>query len=103
MVLKRVGVWSLSRMLGILYGLMGLIVGGIFTVFSLIGAAFGMAAGQDDAVLGLLFGIGAIVIMPIFYGVMGLVVGALGAAFYNLAAKLVGGVEMEFEQGAGGG
>lgn len=102
MVLKRVGVWSAARMSGILYGLMGLIAGGIFTVVSLLGAAVGLAAGEDEAIFGLLFGVGAIVIMPIFYGVMGLIVGAISAAFYNLAAKVVGGVEMEFEQDVGG-
>jgi len=101
MVLTRVGVWSFSRMLGILYGLMGLIVGGILTVVSLLGVAFGMAAGEENAVFGLIFGVGAIVILPTFYGVLGLIVGALGAAFYNLAAKLVGGFELELEPGPG--
>lgn len=102
MVLTRVGVWSVSRMLGILYGLMGLIIGAIFTLVSLLGAAFSMAAGEENAVFGLLFGAGAIVILPIFYGVLGLIVGALGGVFYNLAAKLVGGFELELEPRAGG-
>ena len=97
MVLKRVGVWSLARMMGILYGFMGLIAGGIFTIVSLMGAAFGMAAGEGDAVWGLLFGVGAIVVLPIFYGLLGLVFGAIGAAIYNVAASVVGGVELQLE------
>jgi hypothetical protein len=35
--------------------------------------------------------------MPIFYAVLGFVGGVIGAAIYNLAAKVVGGIEVEVE------
>jgi hypothetical protein len=42
-----------------------------------------------------MFGVGAIIFLPLFYGVLGLIGGALGAALYNLFAGLFGGIELE--------
>lgn len=44
---------------------------------------------------GLLFGAGAIVVLPIFYGVLGFVFAGIGAAIYNLVAGWVGGIEID--------
>jgi len=44
-----------------------------------------------------MFGMGAIVFLPIFYGVMGIVMGALTAVLYNLFAGLVGGIELDIQ------
>ena len=38
-----------------------------------------------------------IIVMPIFYGLIGFIFGALGAWLYNLMAKWIGGVKLEFE------
>ena len=99
MRLNRIGVGSAAKISGALYGAMGLIFGGIFAIFALVGAGFaGMAAEQGEAVpafMGPLFGVGAIVLFPLFYGVMGVVTGAVGAALYNLFARMVGGLELE--------
>ena len=97
-VLKRVGVLSVAKVLGAWYALMGLVAGALFSLFSVLGAAIGMASGEGEAVWALLFGVGAIIIMPIFYGLLGVVFGALGALFYNLTAKIAGGIELELEQ-----
>ena len=42
----------------------------------------------------MLFGAGAIIIMPI-YGVIGFVKTLISAALYNIASKITGGVEIE--------
>jgi hypothetical protein len=47
--------------------------------------------------MGLLFGVGAIVLLPIFYGLLGFVCALVGAALYNVVAKLTGGIELELE------
>jgi hypothetical protein len=44
--------------------------------------------------MGAVFGVGAVVILPIFYGVMGGLMGLLMAWLYNLVAGFVGGVEI---------
>ena len=44
-----------------------------------------------------LFGVGAVIALPILYGCMGFVVGAVSALFYNAFAGMVGGVEVQTE------
>ena len=97
MVLKNVGVFSAAKIGGLLYGLIGLLFGFLFSLFSIVGAAFGIMQGEESAIFGLLFGIGAIVFLPIFYGGMGFVFAALTAWLYNLISGLVGGLELEIE------
>ena len=98
MRLRRVGVASVAKLFGVLYGAMGLIFGGIMSIAALFGAAIGAAAEQDaGAIIGMLFGIGAIILFPVMYGLMGFLIGALTAWLYNLAAGAMGGIEMEFE------
>jgi len=93
MKLKRVGPLSAGITAAIIYGLLGLFFGAIFSLVSMAGVALG--GGDEPAWLGLLFGVGAIVVLPLFYGVMGGFVWMLGAAIYNLAARFTGGIEVD--------
>lgn len=98
MIIRRIGVLSVAKMMGALYGLMGLIFGAIIALFSLVGAGFGMA--NDDAasgILGAMFGVGAVIFLPIFYGVLGAIFGALTAFLYNIVSGMAGGVELEVD------
>ena len=99
MVLKKVGVLSCGKVLGVLYGGLGLLVGAIFSLIAIVGAALGAAAsnGSGGAAFGVIFGIGAVVLLPIFYGGMGFVSGIIMASLYNLVAKVAGGLEVELE------
>ena len=81
-------------MLGGIYGLFGLIVGFFITMFSFIGAA---AAGGKLGMFGILFGIGAIIFIPLFYGIIGMVVGIVMGIIYNLGAKKFGGIKMDLK------
>lgn len=98
MILKRIGVLSCGKMEGGLGALMGLILGAIFSLMSLVGAMAGMASGENEAAFGFLFGVGAIIILPIVYGIFGFIGGLLVAFLYNLVAKFAGGIELHFEQ-----
>lgn len=95
MIVKRIGPLSLAKISGMLYALMGLIVGAFISLFSVVGGAF--APGKDAGVVGMLFGAAAIVILPIFYGLLGFVMSLIGAALYNLVAGWVGGVELDVQ------
>lgn len=97
MILKRVGILSLCKMLGALYACMGLIIGAIFTIVGLIGGAVGLVSGNEPAAgfIGLLFGVGGIIILPIMYGMIGVITGALGGIIYNFVAGVAGGIELE--------
>jgi hypothetical protein len=96
MVIRRVAPLSVAKIAGLLYALMGLVFG---AVFSLIAVAGGFGAGDTNApLIGALMGAGAIVIAPIFYGCMGFITTLVMAALYNLMAGAVGGVEIDVEQ-----
>ena len=94
MVLKRVGPLSSAKISATVYALIGLLFGALLT----LGAITGMGAGGEGAgMMGMMMGIGAIIVLPILYGVIGFIAGALGAVIYNLAAGMVGGVEMDLQ------
>jgi hypothetical protein len=97
MVVKRIGVWSVARMYGALLAAMGLLFGLMVALFSMVSAGF--AGGMQDAPswIAPVFGVGAIVVLPICYGLMGIVMGAITAVLYNLFAGIVGGVVLETE------
>ncbi len=84
---KRIGVLSLAKILGLLYTIFGLILGVLFAVLPLLGFS------ADET--GLFFGSASIIIFPILYGIMGFIGGAITAFFYNLIAKWIGGLEVE--------
>ena len=54
----------------------------------------GSLAGAAIAGISLVF----VVLLPVLYGVMGFVFGIIGAAFYNLVARWVGGFEVEIKE-----
>lgn len=95
MVVRRVGVWSVARIYGAMLAGFGLIAGACLALFSMIGAGLASQSGDAPAWLGPMFGIGAIVFLPVLYGVIGLVAGTVSALLYNLFAGLVGGVEFD--------
>jgi hypothetical protein len=98
MRLKRIGPFSCGKIVGVLYAAMGLIVGAIFALFSLVGGIAGMASDAGEgAVFAFFFGAGAVIVLPIFYGVLGFIGGVISAALYNLIAAWLGGIELEFE------
>jgi hypothetical protein len=99
MVIRRISPLSAGKLAGVLYAVMGLIIGIVFALIGMLGAAAGaMSDSEAGALPGMLFGVGAIVIMPVFYGVLGFVMSAFMAWLYNLVAGLVGGLEIEIEQ-----
>ena len=100
MRISRVGPLSVAKVAFVLYGLMGLIVGCIVALASVLGASLGTALGGEhggSSMIGALFGVGAIVLFPLFYGAFGALVALVSAAIYNLVAGMVGGVEITLD------
>ena len=96
MMLKRIGPLSCGKVMGVLYAAMGLVVGLIFTVASFFVSILGVAASDSpEPLFAMLFGVGAVFVLPIFYGIMGFLGGLIGAALYNVVAGTVGGIEVE--------
>lgn len=93
--IRRIGVLSAAKILGVLYAAIGLIGGAIFSCISIIGAASAFSDELGSDAFGALFGLGAIIIFPIMYGIMGFIGGAIMAFLYNLIAGAIGGIELE--------
>jgi hypothetical protein len=90
-IIKSVGVLSVAKIMGMIYGCMGLIFAPMFLLIGLMGSALG----QRNSPLAGIFGVGFAVLMPVFYGVIGFIAGLIGALLYNLFARWVGGFELE--------
>ena len=92
MVVKRIAPLSCAKLVGTLYAILGLCFGAVISVISLVG---GFADAGESAAFGALFGVAAIVLLPVLYGGMGFVTTFIGAALYNVLAGVVGGVEID--------
>jgi hypothetical protein len=90
MIVNRVGPLSCAKIVGLLYAILGLIMGG---VISLIAATLGFVPGRDPG--NPIFGVASVVFFPIAYGVTGFVTTLIMAWLYNGLAGLVGGVEID--------
>ena len=102
MVIKRVGPLSCAKIAGLLYAILGLIFGGMFSLLALAGGvARGLssngAGGGGASGVAAVFGIAAIVVFPILYACIGFVMTLVMAALYNLVAGMVGGVEIDVQ------
>jgi hypothetical protein len=94
--IKKVDPFSLAKVLGFLYALLGVIIGLMFAAWGSVMSNLPMAESDETTkmILGF-FGIGSIIFFPIFYGIIGLISGIITAALYNLVARWIGGVIIE--------
>jgi hypothetical protein len=95
MIIKRIGPLSFAKLSAVLHAVMGLVVGGVFSLVGLVGGFASDAAGAGS--VGAIIGVAAIVVFPIFYAVMGFVITLFAAWLYNFAAEFVGGVEIDVQ------
>ena len=97
MVIRRVNPISAAKVFGVLGVMVGLFIGACWSLFAMtVGALAGAAANDARGPLfAMLGGVGAIIIVPIFYGIVGFIGGLIQSALFNLAAKWVGGLEIE--------
>ena len=98
MVIRRIDPVSAAKIQGLLMACVGLLIGACISLFAL--ALGGLAASSSDepvggAIVGMLFGAGAIIIAPIFYGIIGFISGLISAFFFNFAAKFTGGLVVD--------
>lgn len=94
-IVKSVGVLSVAKIMGLIYGCMGLIAIPVFLLAGLMGSL----AGQERNPFAGAVGVVLAILAPFLYAAMGFVTGAIGALLYNLFAKFVGGFELELVLG----
>lgn len=95
MTIKRIDPMSCAKISGLLYAILGFIAGCFFALISLAG--FGKGAPGAGGGFGMMFGVGAIIILPVVYGILGFVGSLVGAAIYNGLANAVGGIIIQTE------
>jgi hypothetical protein len=103
MIVRRIGVMSLAKLTGAIYGVLGLVFGVIFGVVMVVAALVQGAMGSGDQAIAdmtgaLVGGIVFAVLVPIMYLVIGFVGGLLTAWLYNTFAARFGGVELELSE-----
>ncbi len=90
--IKKINVYSLGKILGLTYGFIGLILGGLLVLISLTSLIVSQISISE------FIGMFIIVIAaPILYGVLGFVSGLTVAYIYNIVAGKCGGLEIETE------
>ena len=95
MVIKRIGPMSCAKISGALYAILGIIIGGVFSMIALVG---GFASDSAEAAgIGAGIGVAAIIVFPILYGCIGFFGTLLMAWLYNIGAGLVGGIEIDVQ------
>ncbi|MBU7032969.1 MAG: hypothetical protein HXS53_10590 [Theionarchaea archaeon] len=94
--IKKVGVFSFAKIEAALGAIIGFIIGLISAVIGTTLFGFAETAGVVmPRWLGLLFGLAAIIILPILYAVIGFIAGIIIAFLYNVVARWIGGIEIE--------
>ena len=102
MMVRRVGVFSLAKMQGLIMFVVGLIIGVIYGLaFMALGATMSSLGPRDSAAMGgissIVIGLILMIAIPIFYGIIGFIGGAIGGFVYNIAAGIVGGIKLDLE------
>ena len=83
--LIRIGILQSSKIITALYVLMGFI-------YSLVGVPMIIFGGDKFRIMGMVY-----LAMPVVMGIFGFIFFVIFAAIYNGLAKLLGGIEVEFE------
>ncbi len=94
MIIMRIEPVSVAKVGGILYGGLGLIIGAVLCVGMVGGGFWGEGRFFFS---GAAAGIAALILVPIFYAGLGFIVTLVGAALFNLATRLAGGVEIDVD------
>jgi hypothetical protein len=103
--IQKIPVLPFALMVGCIGAVIGIVVGIFYAavfgaLFSAILSNIPASIGYmpNSGIFGLLFGVAAVVIMPIAMFVGGLIQGALIAFIYNFLAPRIGGIKLQFKE-----
>lgn len=95
MVITKVNAISVAKVAAVLYAGIGLLVGALLSLLGMVGLTAALSEVEGGAFFGILFGVGAIIIMPIVYGMLGFIGSFIFALLFNVAVGITGGIEVE--------
>ncbi len=84
-VIKRIAPLQLGKMLAVLYGLISIVI----VPFMIIGSLTEKNASHTKIIF--------FIFLPLLYIAGGYIAGTIGAALYNLCAKIAGGIKITLE------
>ncbi len=95
--IRKIDVLSAGKVVGLVYVILGLFLGLVNLVSPILTASprmmdIGYRAGMAT---GMMYGVEAVILVPIVYGITGFVGGIIFALLYNLIADWIGGIEVE--------
>jgi hypothetical protein len=94
--LKSIDIVTAAKVSAVVSAIWGFIVAILTLAFIAPFAAYADPTGMANPLaLGIGFGVASIIITPILMAIMGFIMGAIGAFFYNVAAKYVGGIKLD--------
>lgn len=98
--IKAIPIIPFALMMALISAVIGLIIGIIYAVvFGFIIASIPTPIEYFNlSWFGVLFGLGAIVIMPILTFALGFIHGVIFAGLYNFLAPRIGGIKLHFEE-----
>ncbi|HUR20368.1 MAG TPA: hypothetical protein VMZ90_06125 [Vicinamibacterales bacterium] len=98
MVITRVNALSVAKVAAVLYAGIGFLLGALFSLIGMVGVGAALSGQEGAGFISALFGVGAIVIMPICYAIIGFIFSFIAASLFNVAAGMTGGIEVETRQ-----
>jgi hypothetical protein len=101
--IQSIPVMPFAMMIGVISAVIGLIIGIFYAlvfgaIISAIPATSTTTGVVDFGWLSVLFGVGAIIIMPILGFIGGLIEGVIVAVLYNFLAPRIGGIKLRFKE-----
>jgi hypothetical protein len=98
--IQNVPVMPFALMYACISAIIGVFIGIVYAV--IFGAIFASVptstTGLNLSILGIIFGAGAVIVVPILSFVGGLIFGLIAAALYNLLAPRIGGIKVRFKE-----
>jgi len=94
--IKRFDPIQLGKVFGLVYGGLALLFTPFMILIAMAGSHQPQGFPQSGGIIGM-FGIGFAIAFPIIYAILGFIGGIIGAFIYNIAAKIVGGIQLEVE------
>ncbi len=97
MMIRRIEPLSLARVLGIFYGVVGIIVAFFVLSAIAVGVIAPMVLTRQLGGSAFLLAVSVAILLPILYGGIAFAVGVIAASIYNLIADRIGGIVIEIE------
>jgi hypothetical protein len=98
--IQAIPLMPFALMIACIAAVIGLILGIFYALmFGAILSAIPSTTGIDLSGFSILFGVGAIIIMPIIGFIGGLIEGLIIAVLYNVLAPRIGGIKLRFKEG----